>query len=178
MQRPGQMWTRRAFVSKPNLCSRWWKFDARSRCWVEKRPHINDQQFQSPAAERHAQLFSPDSFLTPALVRSYSEQAQFWRGLVSFVGFIPMIVMAVTKRILTATTVYFPHGVGGDFHYRYMIQSLLDCKHEPLYCFYLFWSGVQSFGTAFGTARIILGCPFTFSNLQVFHCNADCLKVF
>lgn len=155
---------------------------------------------QSPAAEHHDQLFNPDSFLTPASVRSCSWQAQIWRGLASFVGFIPMIVIAVTKRTLTVTTVYFLHGVGGDFHDRYLIQNQLDCKHEPLYCFYLFWSGVQSFGTAqclyrpvqqfvFSRSggqkdllehkeqRIILGCPFTFSNSQVFHRNADCLKV-
>lgn len=139
---------------------------------------------QSPAAEHHDQLFNPDSFLTPVLVRSCSWQAQIWRGLASFVGFIPMIVITVTKRILPVTTVYFLHGVGGDFPYRYMIQSLLDCKHEPLYCFYLFCSGVQSFETAQSLFRpvhfvfsrsgsqkelmghkeqqIILGCPFTF----------------
>lgn len=198
MQRPGQMWTRRAFVSKPNLCSQWWKFDAPSRCWVEKRPHINDQQSNPPAAEHHDQLFNPDSFLTPALVRSCSWRAQIWRGLASFVGFIPMFVITVTKRILPATTVYFLHGVGGVIFTTgtwFKAFWTVNMKH---YCFHLFWSGVQSFGTAqclfrpvqfvFSRSggqkellehkeqRIILGCPFPFSNLQVFHCNADCFK--
>lgn len=194
-------------VNKKSVC-----FKTQSVLWVMKvwcavtmlsgiAPAHKWPAVQTPAAEHHDQLFNPDSFLTPALVRSCSWQAQIWRGLASFVGFIPMIVIAVTKWILSVTTFYFLHGVGGDCHYRYMIQSLLDRKHEPLYCFYLFWSGVQSFGTAqrlyrpvqqfvFSRSggqkellehkeqRIILGCPFTFPNLQMFHCNADCLKVF
>lgn len=156
---------------------------------------------QSPAAEHHDQLFNPDSFLTPALVRSCSWQAQIWRGLRFICGIYTHDCDYCYKEDSYHDYSLFSPCVGGDFHYRYMIQSPLDCKHEPLYCFYLFWSGVQSFGTAqclyrpvqqfvFSRSggqkellehkeqRIILGSPFTFSTSQVFHCNTDCLKVF